>query len=71
MKSLKALLFGAGLSLFAVGCGGNMDTSATDAEKAKLEAEMDADMANMTGQLTEKAGEGQTPAPGGETPAKE
>ncbi len=63
MKSCKALLFAIGLALFTVGCGGGLDTTATEEEKAEMNAQMEADMAKMTGKVSEKPGAG-TPAPG-------
>ncbi len=62
MSSLKALFFCAGLALFALGCSNGMDATTTEAERAEFNAKMDADMAAMTGKVSEKPGEG-TAAP--------
>jgi len=54
MKRLNAFVFTAGLALFTVGCGGGMDATTTEEERAEIKAKMDADMAEMTGKISEK-----------------
>lgn len=60
MTRLNVLFLSAGLALFAVGCGGGTSAPATDAEKQELNAAMEADMQQMTGQISQTPGEGQS-----------